>query len=104
MSDPRDLANDLGRAINARLRQSLAADINGALALGIEPSEVAIMGMKIAASIANAFILVAVQMRKDGVDPSRFYDDSLATLNALMPSLKDEGLALVERSESGAFS
>jgi len=99
MTDDQQVANALGREINAKLRIMLAKDMALALALGIDQGEVALMGVKVAASIANAFILVAVQMRNEGVDPAELYDTSLAGLNALMPPLKAEGLALVAAAE-----
>jgi len=71
MTDDRKVANDLGREISAKLRKTLEQDIALALSLGIDHAEIAFMGMKLAASMANAFILVAVQMRKDGIDPAR---------------------------------
>lgn len=104
MTDDRRIADALGREINEKLRTILGREMNLAFTLGVDHAEIALMGVKVAASIANAFILVAVQMRNDGVDPSDLYDTSLAGLNALMPPLKAEGLALVEQAESGVFS
>ena len=99
MSDDRRIADALGREINEKLRNILGREMNLAFTLGIDHAEIALMGVKVAASIANAFILVAVQMRNEGIDPSELYDTSLETLNKLMPLLKAEGLALVAAAE-----
>ena len=80
--------NDFGRKISEKLQADLEREVAIARHV-LDPHDIIVLLMRIAAGVGGAAILAAMQIRKDGSDPSEMWDVFSASLHGLTDANKD---------------